>query len=236
MGNAEYMGFTQNYSQRESQKKNNFLKKKLFNKPMEYNNIVYHEVPVEYEEQQTYECFVPRVQKGGSIGKRRPGKEATLPDSALSREELDRRNNRRRRNREAAARVRDRRTGKMKHLENKNQMLREELRKLKNAGNSGSVTKSAAKPVHRLTRQISNTEPPAEMTEMPIVPKLENMSDVFHVQNHPVSDANKVLFTPGGTFVLTPVRQDIRFDFPEAHPVRHRSASDGDYKRIIQNL
>merc|ERR1712110_732004 len=247
MGNAEYMGIHTKLLTARKSKKNNFLKKKLFNKPMEYNNIVYHEVPVEYEEQQTYECFVPRVQKGGSIGKRRPGKEATLPDSALSREELDRRNNRRRRNREAAARVRDRRTGKMKHLENevqqlkkeqknlehKNQMLREELRKLKNAGNSGSVTKSAAKPVHRLTHQISNTEPPAEM---PIVPKLENMSDVFHVQNHPVSDANKVLFTPGGTFVLTPVRQDIRFDFPEAHPVRHRSASDGDYKRIIQNL
>merc|ERR1712110_585791 len=129
MGNAEYMGFTQNHGQRESQKKNNFLKKKLFNKPMEYNNIVYHEVPVEYEEQQTYECFVPRVQKGGSIGKRRPGKEPTLPDSALSREELDRRNNRRRRNREAAARVRDRRTGKMKHLENEVQQLKKEQKK-----------------------------------------------------------------------------------------------------------
>merc|ERR1712233_120771 len=35
-------------------------------------------------------------------GKRRPGREPTLPDNALSAEELARRNNRRRRNREAA--------------------------------------------------------------------------------------------------------------------------------------
>jgi hypothetical protein len=202
---------------------------------MEYNNIVYTEVPVGEQ----YEYYVPRVQSG-SVAKRRPGKEPSLPDNALSKEELDRRNNRRRRNREAAARVRDRRTGKMQHLEqqveelkrdqkilqNKNEVLREELRKLK-----PQTTPNAARPVHRLTRQISNTEAP---TDMPVVPKLENMTDVFHGQTSNDNKAN-ILFTPGGTFVLTPVRQDIRFDFPEPS-IRHRSASDGDYKKIIQNL
>jgi hypothetical protein len=202
---------------------------------MEYNNIVYTEVPVGEQ----YEYYVPRVQSG-SVAKRRPGKEPSLPDNALSKEELDRRNNRRRRNREAAARVRDRRTGKMQHLEqqveelkrdqkilqNKNEVLREELRKLK-----AQTTPNAARPVHRLTRQISNTEAP---TDMPVVPKLENMTDVFHGQTSNDNKAN-ILFTPGGTFVLTPVRQDIRFDFPEPS-IRHRSASDGDYKKIIQNL
>lgn len=203
---------------------------------MEYNNIVYTEVPVGEQ----YEYYVPRVQSG-SVAKRRPGKEPSLPDNALSKDELDRRNNRRRRNREAAARVRDRRTGKMQHLEhqveelkrdqkilqNKNDVLREELRKLK----AQTTAPNAARPVHRLTRQISNTEAP---TDMPVVPKLENMTDVFHGQTSHDNKAN-ILFTPGGTFVLTPVRQDIRFDFPEPS-IRHRSASDGDYKKIIQNL
>merc|ERR1711939_218881 len=114
----------------------------LIKKSMEYNNeIVYTEVPVGEER---YQYYVPRVQTG-SVAKRRPGKEPSLPDSALTTEELDRRNNRRRRNREAAARVRERRMGKMAHLEcqvedlkrdqkllqDKNDELREELRKLK---------------------------------------------------------------------------------------------------------
>jgi len=208
-----------------------------FDKTMEYNNeIVYTEVPVG---EHRYQYYVPRVETG-SVAKRRPGKEPSLPDSALSTEELDRRNNRRRRNREAAARVRERRMGKMQHLElqvedlkrdqkllqDKNDELREELRKLK-----AQSAPSAARPVHRLTRQISNTDAP---TEMPMVPKLENMTEVFHGQTTTTNQSN-ILFTPGGTFVLTPVRQDIRFDFPEP-AARHRSASDGDYKKIIQNL
>merc|ERR1711970_603382 len=211
---------------------------KIFDKTMEYNNeIVYTEVPVGEER---YQYYVPRVQTG-SVAKRRPGKEPSLPDSALSTEELDRRNNRRRRNREAAARVRERRMGKMAHLEcqvedlkrdqkllqDKNDELREELRKLK-----AQSAPSAAQPVHRLTRQISNTDAP---TEMPMVPKLENMTEVFHGQTAVSNNQSNILFTPGGTFVLTPVRQDIRFDFPEP-AVRHRSASDGEYKKIIQNL
>jgi len=203
---------------------------------MGYNGeIVYTEVPVSEEQYERY--YVPRVESGG-VAKRRPGKEPSLPDSQLSREELDRRNNRRRRNREAAARVRERRMGKMQHLEqqveelkydqknlqNQNDALRAELRRLKEQSAPG-----AARPVHRLTRQISNTEPPAEM---PIVPKLENMTDVFPAQN-----PGNILFTPGGSisFVLTPVRQDIQFNFPESN-ARTQSTSDGEYKKIIQNL
>jgi len=206
-----------------------------FEKNMGYaGEIVYTEVPVSDDR-----YYVPRVQTG-SVAKRRPGKEPSLPDNQLSHEELDRRNNRRRRNREAAARVRERRMGKMQHLEeqvdelkrdqkklqDKNEALRQELRRLRDQS-----APSAARPVHRLTRQISNTDQPAEM---PIVPKLENMSDVFHGQPQ-VQTPGNILFTPGGTFVLTPVRQDIQFNFPEAHG-RYRSASDGDYKKIIQSL
>lgn len=208
---------------------------------MEYHrmeNIVYTEVPVG----EKYEYYVPRVQTGetGSVSKRRPGKEPTLPDSVLSPDELDRRNNRRRRNREAASRVRERRIGKMAHLEkqvdelksehkvleDENDALRRELIKLRR-----QTAPNHARPVHRMTRQISNTEAP-KPEEMPIVPKIE--PDVFQSVNSEHKQSANILFTPGGTFVLTPIRQDIRFDFPE--PQRMRSVSDGEYKKILLNL
>jgi len=210
---------------------------------MEYQNIIYQEVPTD-----KYDYYVPRNGDSGSISKRRPGKEPTLPDAHLTPEELQRRNNRRRRNREAAARVRERRLGKMqkleeqveqlkfdqKDLQEENEALRKEVMKLRR-----QIDPNVARPLHRLTRQISNTEaPPPE--EMPIVPKQENLNDVFQQQPTNMAiqngDNNKptVLFTPGGTFVLTPIRQDVRFDFPET--TRARSVSDGEYKKILLNL
>lgn len=210
---------------------------------MEYTNIIYHEVPSD-----KYDYYVPRNGDSGSISKRRPGKEPSLPDTQLSPEELQRRNNRRRRNREAAARVRERRLGKMQKLEDQveqlkfdqkdlqaeNDALRKEVMKLRR-----QIQPNVARPLHRLTRQISNTEapPPEEMPMETMQIKQENLNDVFQQQpTNQNGDPNKptVLFTPGGTFVLTPIRQDVRFDFPET--TRPRSVSDGEYKKILLNL
>ena len=68
----------------------------------------------------------------GSLGqnseksRKRPGKEPSLPDEALTPEDLFRRNNRRKRNREAAKRVRERRNAKMEHLEEQIKTLKRE--------------------------------------------------------------------------------------------------------------
>jgi len=203
----------------------------------------YEQQPI-YDEQSArqYEYYLQEVEQPEITGRdqRRPGKEPSLPDNELSPEELRRRNNRRRRNREAAARVRERRIGKMKMLEeqvselktdqknlrNENESLRQQLAKLQKevAGGKGA---NPVRPLHRLTRQVSNTEAPPPH-ELPTVPKTENM-EVFQ------TDQPKMICTPGGTFVLTPIRQDVQFSFPETQTVR-QSSSDSEYKMILLNL
>merc|ERR1712187_315785 len=166
---------------------------------------------------------------------RRPGREPSLPDHELSAEELKRRNNRRRRNREAAKRVRERRMNRMQQLEKEvqelrsdsetlqreNDRLRKELAKLR--GQVGTRT------APRLTRQISNTEMPAEFNPPQI--KLESNNEIF--QNN---QNNQILFTPGGTFVLTPIKQEsMRFDF--SVPVDDsKDPNAADYSKIITTL
>jgi predicted RNase H-like nuclease (RuvC/YqgF family) len=170
---------------------------------------------------------------------RRPGREPSLPDHELSAEELKRRNNRRRRNREAAKRVRERRMSKMQQLEkqvqelkndsenlhSENARLRKELAKLR--GQVGPRTAQRLNAGPRLTRQISNTEMPVDLRPPQI--KLEN--DIIHN-----NQSNQILFTPGGTFVLTPIKQEsMRFDFPV--PVDDSKHADtADYSKIITSL
>jgi len=209
---------------------------------------MHFEPEIVYEEPATgnYHYFVQEVSQPKTISQeqKRPGKEPSLPDHELSPEELRRRNNRRRRNREAAARVRERRLGKMqmleeevsilksqhKNLHSENENLRQQLKKLQKELETGksshkkSQNSNPARSLHRLTRQISNTDVPEDA---PIVPKSENL-EVFQ-NDHPT-----MVCTPGGTFVLTPISRDAQFSFPEPQTVRN--SSDSEYKMILLNL
>lgn len=205
---------------------------------MDYSsNIVYAEVPIVDGTTKFETYYIPRISPEGQTGdvlKRRPGKEPSLPDSALSVDDLERRNNRRRRNREAAARVRERRINKMSLLEKQIQELKRDQDRLMNENKAlkreVEVLKSSGR--HRLTRQISNTELPPE-NELPIMPKSE--TDVFPTTSQTNTKTPSVLFTPGGTFVLTPVAQNAQFNFPDVQ--RRRSVSDGGkYEKILLNL
>merc|ERR1712130_282976 len=170
-------------------------------------------------------------------GKRRPGREPTLPDNALSAEELARRNNRRRRNREAAQRVRERRLGKMQMLEKQvaelksdHKSLEAENRRLKMRGN-GDVHRQVGH--QRVHRRISNTEIPKQFAP-PAEIKQEHVNEAFQTVQ---PDESKILFTPGGTFVLTPLRQEtVRFDFPEPEARTTMYHDNGDYNKVILNL
>merc|ERR1711962_55234 len=220
-----------------------FNEKKLKNFMMQYEPIL-----IEDDRSSQYQYYVQEINRPVSTRKdqRRPGREPSLPDRELSPDELRRRNNRRRRNREAAARVRERRLGKMQLLEeqvsqlrkeqrdmlSENENLRQQLIKLQKQAESGKPTKSgrgeadSIRPVHRLTRQVSNTEAPSPK-DLPQVPKTENI-EVFH------NDQPTMVCTPGGTFVLTPVRRDVQFSFPETQTIRQ--TSDSDYKMVLLNL
>merc|ERR1712048_281754 len=207
----------------------------------------YEQQPI-YDEQSArqFRYYVQEIEQPVIAGKdhKRPGKEPSLPDHELSPNELRKRNNRRRRNREAAARVRERRLGKMQSLEeqvaqlrkeqnnilSENENLRQQLTKLQKEFASGQARKNDAeatksvRPIHQLTRKISNTET-SSVKDISFVPKSENI-EVFQ------SDQPKVVRTPGGTFVLTPIRKDVQFSFPQTV----RPTSDSDYKIVLLNL
>merc|ERR1711973_221371 len=222
--------------------KENFFKKvffteEIFKTEMDYqSNIVYAEVPVVDGTTKFETYYIPRItnETTGDVSKRRPGKEPSLPDSALTAEDLERRNNRRRRNREAAARVRERRLNKMSLLEKQIHELKRDQERLMNENSElkKEVAHLRSSGRQRISRQISNTELPPE-NELPVIPKTE--TEVFpatSVQSH--AKTPSVLFTPGGTFVLTPVQQNAQFNFPEVK--RNRSVSDGEYNKILLNL
>merc|ERR1712227_559454 len=144
-------------------------------------------------------------------------------------------------NREAAKRVRERRLSKLQQLEKEvqelktdsdnlqrdNERLRKELAKLR--GQVGTRTAVRLNTGPRLTRQISNTEMPAEFNPPQI--KLENNNEIF--QNN---QNNQILFTPGGTFVMSPIKQEsMRFDF--SVPVDDsKDPNAADYSKIITTL
>jgi hypothetical protein len=113
------------------------------------------------------------------------------------------------------------------NLQSENDRLRKELAKVR--GQVGPRTAQRLNAGPRLTRQISNTEMPVDFRPPQI--KLENDTEIFH--NH---QSNQILFTPGGTFVLTPIKQEsMRFDFPA--PVDDSKHSDtADYSKIITTL
>lgn len=171
--------------------------------------------------------------------RKRPGKEPSLPDEMLSAEDLYRRNNRRRRNREAAKRVRERRVAKIENLEeqintlkrehktltSENDALKQKLIKLSNLKhNAAKTSNSEIKHLHMNTRRVSNTE-----IDVPIIPKIEQ-NDVFESESLPLTldlkantssmttsaDSYKghVVWTPGGTFVMTPMK-NVKFEYPE---------------------
>merc|ERR1712187_118883 len=141
-----------------------------------------------------------------------------------------------------AQRVRERRLGKMqmlekqvaelksdqKSLEAENRRLKMELMKL--TGNSNVSEKQGPQRVHR---QISNTEMPKHFAP-PVEIKQECVNEVFQTVQ---PEESKILFTPGGTFVLTPLKQEtVRFDFPEPETKTTLYHDSGEYNKVILNL
>ena len=184
---------------------------------------------------QKWATYVPVGANDGKIRKR-PGREPTLPDDSLSPEELNRRNNRRRRNREAAQRVRERRLNKMEMLEKQVADLKREQQILRDHNENLKRQLCAMKgepyaevqPIHQVTRHVSNTDVPEESSDLPIVPKTEN--DVFE----PEQPKSSLLWTPGGTFVMTPVNQ-VKFEYPE-QARQGQLPSGNDYTTVLMSL
>merc|ERR1712227_1061661 len=209
------------HSRKKKFQKKFYFRRKIFETEMAYqSNIVYAEVPVVDGTTKFETYYIPRIsnESTGDVSKRRPGKEPSLPDSALTAEDLERRNNRRRRNREAAARVRERRLNKMSLLERQIDELKRDQKRLMNENIElkKEVANLRSSGRQRISRQISNTE---------VFPATSVQSN---------AKTPSVLFTPGGTFVLTPVQQNAQFNFPEIK--RNRSVSDGEYNKILLNL
>ena len=195
---------------------------------------------------QKWATYLPVSENDGKIRKR-PGRDPTMPDEVLSPDELKRRNNRRRRNREAAARVRERRLNKMELLEQQvedlkreQQILREHNENLKRqlcAIKGKPYTPDAPSevlPIHQATRHVSNTDVPEE-AEPPIVPKTEN--EVFEPEPtrvQPRTSQSSVLWTPGGTFMMTPINP-IKFEYPE-QTRQGQLPSGSDYTTVLMSL
>jgi len=146
---------------------------------------------------------------------RRPGKKPARRDSELSPVEFDRLERRRERNRHAAARCRERRMNKIETLEgevaqlagakqqllDENQSLQREIEKLR-----FQLQLQAESAVDSgVEQEDSRADDP-----FPAITKLENLG----------GPKTAVLFTPGGTFSLTPLQTGTVFNFPTLAEVK----------------
>jgi len=135
--------------------------------------------------------------------RRRPGRAPARNDDDLNSVERDRLDRRRERNRHAAARCRERRMAKITDLEGQVSDL--EADKTKLATENDRLQKEIEKIRFQLNIQMSAEEPVSNEEMFPAIKQLENL---------PSTPKTAVLFTPGGTFSLTPFNATTVFNFP----------------------
>merc|ERR1712127_369813 len=160
--------------------------------------------------------------------RRRPGRNPEVPDDALDKVQLDRRNRRRERNRLAAARCRDRRLRKVDDLEHELEALRKENEQLKEQLEKAHFNFAMKKDSSNNTFTQNNTEsgyvtpdesveleevavPTTESLERPAMLKpIKIVKQEAHYQPGPLS---AFLMTPNGGLALTPLLHGS-FAFP----------------------
>jgi len=194
--------------------------------PLEAETYTLQEVDMEMAEL-AQEVYIPaqikreRASPYPTEGRRRPGRAPIVHDDALSPQEYDRLQRRRERNRHAAARCRERRLTKISDLEGKVSVLAAEKTKLQN--DNDTLQQEIEKLRFQLSLQVSNEPEMEPEVAEPIQPIAANNVDEYEqfpiirqLENLPVgTPKTAVLFTPGGTFSLTPLRQcETVFNFP----------------------
>jgi len=144
--------------------------------------------------------------------KRRPGRAPARRDSELDEKERDRLNRRRDRNRQAAARCRERRMQKIDDLEGQVSDLKTAKQQL--VSEQEQLQKEIKQLRFQLNLQVAKPEP---IYETPAVSDDEMFPAIKQLESLPVGTpkGTTVLFTPGGTFSLTPFSAATTvFNFP----------------------
>ena len=142
--------------------------------------------------------------------KRRPGPAPKRRDSDMSPDELARVDRRRTRNREAAQRCRERRMKKVSDLESQVSKLTDDKKAL--VIENEALLKEIEQLKFQLTLKPTLKRETTEVEKYPAIAQLEKL-EVGSQNNAPKSAI--ALFTPGGTFQLTPlVQTTTMFNFP----------------------
>lgn len=155
--------------------------------------------------------FAPRqpAPAAAAVFQRQSAGGPKIPDSALTPEELFRRNRIRQRNKEAAQRVRQRRAEKIKNLEAKVETLEvekaaliEENRIFKEKLENGEIQSP------NFNRQISNTDSPQDELEYVFEPMKTDIPELEIYVNGIGKGA--LLVNAETAFLLTPIGQNIQ--------------------------
>merc|ERR1711981_17046 len=234
-------------------KKNEMMIAADYDSPLEAETYTLQEVDMEMAELEQ-EVYIPptqikreRASPYPTVPRRRPGRTPTVDDNALSPQEYDRLQRRRERNRHAAARCRERRLTKISDLEGKVSDLAAEKTKLQIDNNS--LQQEIEKLKFQLSLQVGNEpemEPEMEPEILPVtasnvVDEYEQFPAVRQLENLAVgTPKTAVLFTPGGTFSLTPLQCETVFNFPilggDAPKVLVKGDETEQFKRTLAIL
>lgn len=142
--------------------------------------------------------------------RRRPGRQPARKDDDLNTVERDRLERRRERNRHAAARCRERRMTKITDLEGQVSDLESSKENL--LTENDRLQKEVEKMRFQLNAQMSADE---EASAEPLVCTDDMFPAIKQLENFPLgTPQTAVLFTPGGTFSLTPFNASTVFNFP----------------------